>query len=417
MSPPALRHGRPIWLRIDGRRRIRRFPMLTGHHEVEVAIVGGGMTGAMIASHFAKAGVHVAVLEAKRAGSGSTAASTALLLQEPDLDLSSLAKRFGPSASRRIWDLSFDAARHLAATFKQRHVACDLLYRDSVYYTKSVERAALLQRELSERHDAGLPGEWLSPRRVRELTGLTAAGAIRTRGNAQLNPYRACLGLHDAASRDGAAIFERSRVRRIQQRPRGVRLYTERGSIDAAQVVIATGYATREFRPLAGRFRMRHTFVLATHPLTRRDRAEVGLGPVMLWDTERPYHYVRWTPDHRLLLGGADRPTRPGAPLTTVFAEGARELRDYFETHLPPLAGIGVDYAWEGLFAVTPDSLPYIGPHRRYPRHAFALGYGGNGMTFAWMAAQILLEQWKGIASSDHQLFSFNRLHSGKRDR
>ena len=409
MAVRALRHGRPLWLRIDRRRSARRFPSLTGHHAVEVAIVGAGMTGAMIAAHFAQAGVSVAVVEANRAGSGSTAASTALLLQEPDLDLSSLAKLYGPAASRRIWELSFAAARNLATAFREKNVACDLLYRDSVYYTKSVERARGLQRELAKRRDAGLRGEWLSPRRVRELTGLTAAGAIRTRGNAQLNPYRACLGLLDAADRDGAAIYERSRVRRIQQRPHGVRLHTERGTIDAAQVVIATGYATRDFRPLAGRFRMRHTFVLATHPLERRDRLNLGLGPVMLWDTERPYHYVRWTPDHRLLLGGADRPSRRGALLTKVFDEGVRDLRAYFETHLPALADIGIDYAWEGLFAVTPDSLPYIGPHRRYPRHAFALGYGGNGMTFAWMAAQILLEQWKGIASSDHELFRFGR--------
>jgi glycine/D-amino acid oxidase-like deaminating enzyme len=408
MATRAMRHGRPIWLRMDRRQRPQRFPQLNGHHDVEVAIVGGGMTGAMIAAHFAGSGVRVAVLEATRGGSGSTAASTALLLQEPDLDLSSLARRYGQSASRRIWELSFAAARHLASSFVKEKIACDLLYRDSVYYTKSAERARLLQRELARRHDAGLPGEWLSPRRVRDLTGLTAAGAIRTRGNAQLNPYRACLGLLDAADRNGAAIFERSRVRRIQQRPRGVRLHTERGSIDAAQVVIATGYATREFRPLAGRFQMRHTFVLASHPLTRHDRLEVGLGPVMLWDTERPYHYVRWTPDHRLLLGGADRPSTPR--VRTMFSEGARDLRDYFETHLPALAHVGIDYAWEGLFAITPDGLPYIGPHRRYPRHAFALGYGGNGMTFAWMAAQILLEQWKGIASSDHQLFGFSRV-------
>jgi glycine/D-amino acid oxidase-like deaminating enzyme len=403
----ALRRGRPIWLRLDRRRRVRRFPSLTGHHDVEVAIVGAGMTGAMVAAHFAKAGVNIAVLEANRAGSGSTAASTALLLQEPDLDLSSLAKRYGPAASRRIWQLSYDAARRLAKTFRTQKIACDLLYRDAVYYTKSVERARLLQRELAERHDAGLPGEWLSPRRVRELTGLTATGAIRTRGNAQLNPYRACHGLLAAADRDGAAIFERSRVGRIQQRVHGVRLHTDRGTIDAAQVVIATGYATREFRPLAGRFQMRHTFVLATRPLSRRARHDLGLGPVMLWDTERPYHYARWTPDHRLLLGGADRPSPPR--LKTILSEGARELREYFETHLPVLADVGIDYAWEGRFAITPDSLPYIGPHRRYPHHAFALGYGGNGMTFAWMAAQILLEQWKGIASSDHQLFGFSR--------
>lgn len=406
MAAMALRHGRPVWLRLD-REPARRFPTLTGHRQVEVAIVGGGMTGAMIASHFAQAGVSVAVLEARRAAGGSTAASTALLLQEPDLDLSSLARRYGPKTSRRIWEISFAAARKLAATFRRRKIACDLLYRDSVYYTKDIDRARLLQRELARRHDAGLPGEWLSPRRVREMTGLTAAGAIRTRGNAQLNPYHACLGLLEAAERDGAAIFERSRVRRVQQRPHGVRLHTERGTVDAARVVIATGYATREFRPLAGRFQMRHTFVLATHPLTRRARRDLGLGPVLLWDTERPYHYVRWTPDHRLLLGGADRPSTPR--VKTIFAEGARELREYFETHLPTLAGIGIDYAWEGVFATTPDSLPYIGPHRRYPRHAFALGYGGNGMTFAWMAAQILLEQWKGIASSDHQLFGFSR--------
>jgi glycine/D-amino acid oxidase-like deaminating enzyme len=407
MAARALRHGRPIWLRMDRPRRVRWFPQLAGHHEVDVAIVGAGMTGGMIAALFAKAGVSVAVLEAARAGSGSTAASTALLLQEPDLDLSSLAKRYGPAASRRIWELSFSAARHLASAFREQKIACDLRYRDSVYYTKSVERAQVLRRELAVRHDAGLPGEWLSPRRVRDLTGLTAAGAIRTRGNAQLNPYHACQGLLATADRHGAAIYERSRVRRIQQRPRGVRLSTERGTIDADQVVIATGYATQEFRPLAGRFRLRHTFVLATNPLTRRQRLEIGLGPVMLWDTERPYHYVRWTPDYRLLLGGADRPARPRRQ--TMFSEGAQELREYFELHLPALADIGIDYAWEGLFATTPDGLPYIGPHRRYPRHAFALGYGGNGMTFAWMAAQILLEQWKGIASSDHQLFGFNR--------
>ena len=409
MAAPALRHGRPIWLRIDRRQNIPRFPSLTGHHEVDIVIVGGGMTGAMIASHFAKAGITVAVLEAFRAGSGSTAASTALLLQEPDLDLVSLSKKYGPAASRRIWELSFAAARNLAKSFRDEGVACDLRYHDSIYYTKSVERAVLLQRELKKRHDVGLPGEWLSPRRVRDLTGLTAAGAIRTRGNAQLNPYRACLGLIEAAAASGAAVFERSRVRRIQQRPHGVRVHTARGTIDAAQVVIATGYATRDFRPLAGRFRMRHTFVLATNQLTRKQREDLGLSDVMLWDTERPYHYVRWTPDHRLLLGGADRRLTPGMRLDRVFREGTRELRDYFELHMPTLASVGIDYAWEGMFAVTPDSLPYIGPHRRYPRHAFALGYGGNGMTFAWMAAQMLLEQWKGFASSDHQLFSFNR--------
>jgi glycine/D-amino acid oxidase-like deaminating enzyme len=60
---------------------------------------------------------------------------------------------------------------------------------------------------------------------------------------------------------------------------------------------------------------------------------------------------------------------------------------------------------------MTPDSLPYVGPHRRYPGHWFALGYGGNGMTFGFLAARLLLERWQGIRSPDHALFAFDREH------
>jgi glycine/D-amino acid oxidase-like deaminating enzyme len=129
----------------------------------------------------------------------------------------------------------------------------------------------------------------------------------------------------------------------------------------------------------------------------------------MVWDTERPYHYARWTPEHRLLLGGADRRARPGQRRVVQFRIATHELRDYFERRLPALATIDTQVAWEGLFAMTPDSLPYVGAHRRYPGHWFALGYGGNGMTFGFLAARLLLEQWQGVKSSDHALFQFDR--------
>jgi len=134
------------------------------------------------------------------------------------------------------------------------------------------------------------------------------------------------------------------------------------------------------------------------------------MSEVMVWDTERPYHYARWTPDRRLLLGGRDRPVRPGQHPRQQFEAAAREVREYFERLLPALATVDTALAWEGLFAMTPDSLPYIGPHRRYPHHWFALGYGGNGMTFGFLAARLLLERWHGEQSSDHALFEFDRL-------
>jgi glycine/D-amino acid oxidase-like deaminating enzyme len=130
----------------------------------------------------------------------------------------------------------------------------------------------------------------------------------------------------------------------------------------------------------------------------------------MLWDTERPYHHDRWTPAQRLLMGGGDCLVRPGQRRRQQYDAASRELRGYFESRLPALATVGTEYAWEGLFATTADSLPFIGPHRRYPRHWFALGYGGNGMTFGFLAARLLLERWQGVRSRDHRLFEFARM-------
>ena len=156
---------------------------------------------------------------------------------------------------------------------------------------------------------ARFDAEWLGPGDLRRLTAIAGRGAIRTRSSAQFDPDRACLGLMAAAAAAGARIFERSEVHRIDADHNRVRLRTRRGVLEATRVIIATGYATPQFRPLAGRFRMFRTYVVATERMPAAAREELGLTDVMIWDTERPYHYARWTPDHRLLLGGADRRT------------------------------------------------------------------------------------------------------------
>jgi len=405
----TLRLGRPVWLR-QATRSEQRYPSLVGNHETSIAIVGAGMTGALIAHAFASAGISTIVVEAGVVGRGSTAASSALLLQEPDLELLQLEDRYGASTSRRIWRLSHESVRDLIALLKRVGVRCDLRKRDAVYYATNAEAVARLRREFRLRSRSGFEADWLGSGDLRRVTGIAGRGAIHTRGSAQFDPYRACVGVLRSAVGEGAQVFERSEVRRIRGGRESVRLRTATGTVDARRVVIATGYATPQFRPLAGRFRMYRTYVLATEPMRAAQRRELGLTDVMVWDTERPYHYARWGPEHRLLLGGGDRRVRPGQRRRRQFESASRELRDYFETRLPALATIETEFAWEGLFAMTPDSLPYVGPHQRYPGHWFALGYGGNGMTFGFLAARLLLERWQGVSSRDHALFAFDRL-------
>jgi glycine/D-amino acid oxidase-like deaminating enzyme len=408
-SRPRLRFGVPVWLADEGARPRARYPKLRGRQRVDVAIVGGGFTGAVMAHTFASAGVSVALVEGALTARGSTAASAALLLQEPDLGLARLATRHGSRAARRIWELSHASVDELVSLIRGLRIPCDLVERDTIYIAAKAEHARGIGSELRRRVAAGFRGEWLTPPSLLRRTNISASGGIRTSGNAQFDPLAACAGLISAAAKAGARVFERSRVRRIAAHGNGVRLYTPHGQLDASRIVVATGYATRYFRPLTGRFRMYRTFVLATAPLSRAQRRAVGLGDVMLWDSNRPYHYLRWTPDHRLLLGGGDRPLAGGERRGVRLRRAASRLRSEFTSMLPALSDVEIDCAWEGLFAITPDGLPFIGPHRRYPHHLFALGYGGNGMAFTPLAARMILEHHQGIRSPDHDLFAFGR--------
>ena len=129
----------------------------------------------------------------------------------------------------------------------------------------------------------------------------------------------------------------------------------------------------------------------------------------MLWDTDRPYHYLRWTDDNRLVLGGEDVDHRPRRNAAARLAAGRKRLLAYLARIYPALGDERPEYAWEGLFAETSDGLPFVGAHPRYPRHLFALGFGGNGMTAAFLAAQLLVGRYRREPDPREPLFAFNR--------
>ena len=400
-----LRSGRPPWTPP----RSRRFKTLRGTIETDVVIVGGGITGAIASYVFAAAGVSVALLEAKRIASGSTAASTALLMQEPDKDLRELSARYGLARARRFWRAIHHANDELIAVIRRARIPCDLRIADSIYHAADDESVADLRREFTARRSAGVRCRWLSGAELRRRTKLQAAGGILTRGNAQVDSVRACRGFIQRARSRGAKIFEHSQVRRVRVTGDGVIVATANGRVRARAVLVATGYATPVFRPLAGRFRMLHTFVVGTRRLSRRARTRLPGAKVMLWDTSRPYHYLRWIGGTRIVFGGGDRPVRPEPSRRRRKQAAASALIERLAQLYPVLTDADFDHAWEGLFAQTPDGLPYIGPHRRYPHHLFALGYGGNGMSVSYLAAQILLRHYLGNVTAGDRLFSFSR--------
>ena len=404
-----LRYGAPYWLDRLASRPVRRWPQLRGELDVDVAIVGGGFTGCLVAGAFAEAGVRVAVLERSLVAHGSAAASTALLMQEIDRSFLELAERFGRATAITVWRQSRRAVQDLRALLDRLH--CGLRTPTSLHLTLDPRRGRDLRRDIVARQRAGLGGRYLDAAALRRQTGIDGAAATRTAGNAIVDPYRATLALARGATRAGAQVFEQSKVIRIAPTDAGVTVSTATGLVRAQRVIIATGFATPAFKRLRARFTMSTTYVIATRPAAAGLRRQMAGGNLMFWDAEQPYHYCRWTADGRVLFGGEDRPVPRGARARRrALVAASRALREKLLEIYPAAAALPTTHAWEGLFATTPDGLPYIGAHRDYPRHLFALGYGGNGMTFGMLAAKILLRQYLGHPRPEDEIFSFARM-------
>src|SRR6185503_11967218 len=150
--------------------------------------------------------------------------------------------RYGSRRAREVWARSATSVRGLVALLGRLPIAADLQEVRSVYWTSRAGVARDLRRELDRRHAAGIAGRWLNTRALARLIGVVGAGGILTRGNAQVDPYRACLGLAKRLRAAGAKIYERSPVRRVRGSSHGVRIDLDAGAVSAQWAVIATGF-------------------------------------------------------------------------------------------------------------------------------------------------------------------------------
>jgi glycine/D-amino acid oxidase-like deaminating enzyme len=176
------------------------------------------------------------------------------------------------------------------------------------------------------------------------------------------------------------------------------------GSVKARRVVLATGYESQTYLP-APVATLKSTYAIATppdQPLEAWDRR------CLIWETARPYLYLRTTPDGRVLAGGEDEAAADPARRDALIGRKAERLGQKGHELFPGI-DFRPEFAWAGTFAETRDGLPRIGCPAGMPDIWFALGYGGNGITFAVLAADIIREAFTGGVHEDAELFAFDQ--------
>ena len=129
---------------------------------------------------------------------------------------------------------------------------------------------------------------------------------------------------------------------------------------------------------------------------------------IMMWSTDNPYLYMRLTKDKRIIVGGRDERFSNKFTRQMLVEKKSKQLQKDFHNVLPSI-GFKKEFAWSGTFGKTKDSLPYIGGYKKTPNTYYALGFGGNGITFSVIAAQILRDIICYKPNADAKIFSFER--------
>jgi len=400
-----LKSGYPFWAISNG--LMQAFPRLEADHRCDIAVLGGGITGALIADELARHGFDVAVLEQRDIGWGSTAASTALLQYEIDTHLVDLAKRHGEADAALAYQAcaeAIDRLQEVASAWRDVGFARNR----SLYYASRRRDVARLEEECVARQKHGLEVELLSSERVRDDYGFDAPAALLSQQAARVDPYRLTYRLLQRLQKQGASVFDRTRVEEIATTTRGVTLRTDTGlTVRAGHLMVAAGYASQHWLKKSVA-RNRSSYAVISDPLPE---AALGfLADTLLWETARPYLYARTTSDRRLLLGGEDDSVDIPAKRDARVEKKARTLLKRLKDLFPELA-LTPAFSWAGTFAETEDGLPFFGPHPQWgSRVHFAMAYGGNGITYSMLGAGLLRALIERRKHALWPLFSFQRM-------
>lgn len=382
------------------------YPRLASDRVTDVVVLGGGISGALISYYLQKAGIASLLLDGRTIGLGSTCASTSLLQYEIDTPLYRLSSMIGKKNAERCYHLSAAAIDSLENICGETHFK-DFHKSDSIYFAATRKEVSLLQKEYEARSAAGFAVNWMDEEELGKAYGLKAPAAIRSTQAAQTNAYMLTHALHRFNIKKGMEVFDRTPVVKIDHTRKGVSLVTSEGfRIRCKKLVYATGYESVKYIE-EKIVKLSATYAVASEQFNNPNFP--WQNRTVFWNTADPYFYMRLTEDNRILTGGRDERFTSDRKRDEMIAEKARGLaRDF--NHCFPSIPFKKEFSWTGIFGSTKDGLPYIGSYNKLPNALFALGFGGNGITFSVMAAELVSALLAGKKSRDAGLFAFGRL-------
>lgn len=347
--------------------------------ETDVLIVGSGLTGLSAALRLAEAGRTVTVIDAGGIAGGASSMNGGMVSPDVKAGISRVYRRHGPEIGRQMWDSSVRSIEIVEEIDRRQRVDA-LIHHGGMAALGSGER----DRRRFEgslrwyRTELGVDWEVLGPDRINEVIGGDYFDvALFEPEGFGVHPARLSFGLAAEVRDAGAVLVDGCAAVAIRRTPGGHVVDTSLGPVRAGEVVLATnGYTTDSpSRALARLVVPLGSYIIVTEPLGPDLAGRIFPGGAMSYTKKRLLHYMRRTPDNRILIGGR-RSLHTGLDL----GESAADLRRVLLRYWPELARHEITHVWGGKLGVPFDLTPHIG---QVEGSWYALGYAGHGVGLA----------------------------------
>ncbi|MEF9477403.1 FAD-dependent oxidoreductase [Chryseobacterium sp. 1B4] len=297
-----LKSNEPFWLLKNG--LLASYPSLKSDESYDVLIVGGGITGSLIAHQMIEDGYDTILIDKREICNGSTSATTSMLQYEIDVPLYELIEQIGKKGAVLSYKACSDAIEIIEKLAKLIRSDAGFKRKKSLYYASKKKDVAWLKKEFEARKNAGFEVKWLSEDQILEQFGFeNTYGGILSKQGASIDAFQFAHELFQHNVKKGLKIFDKTEMVEVEEH-KGFNLVTVDSGyqIKAKKIIYCIGYESKNL--------LQENFVTlkSTYAVVSEiDKSKFkNISSTLVWNTDSPYLYMRTTDDGRLLMGGED---------------------------------------------------------------------------------------------------------------
>ncbi len=372
--------------------------------KVDVAILGGGLTGLSSALILAKRGLRTAIFDSHDIGWGGSSRNGGMVLTGLKIPMQTAIRRYGREMARRLFQCSQDSITMVERLVRENHIQCGFQRCGHLLVANKPAHYRSLAAEVDF-----MAGEFghhvrLVPREAQhsEIGSGLYQGALLDETSAGLNPAQYVAGMARTAEEAGTGLYPQTRVRRVSRSGGDFLVETERGALHAGQVFVATnGYIDGATPSLQRKIIPIGSFIIATEPLNAVLADELIPQRRMVFDYRHFLNYFRLSDDNRMVFGG--RAAFFPETERTVHRSAEILQREMLQVY-PQLRDVKIEYTWGGTLGFAFDLMPHAG---QLDGMYYALGYAGHGVAMATYLGVTVAEAMLAGSIKAHPFASF----------